>query len=733
MTSGRRIGSLIARLVLFAEAAFAVYASIHAPTHELPRGGQTLGVWFAGTCAGIAIAGALAIRTRWQEAVFGTCVLAFGMIGQLGVTSPLWIQYVQPPWELFAPSRDAEAPLTLYYLGFLLAQALCVGVRALGRAPHWYSRLRSWLTWKRAVVATILFLFAAANITQFIQIARDRGAFPTNAYAYQLAVALAFLILNVANLALIFERMPADAAQQIRGRLAAMMTLPGEEDRATRLDRALPWVVASFVFGVAVFLFHRVFELCPHIPDELAYIFQSKCLAHGQLWCAPPPEPKAFDVYLMTVEGGRWFATTPPGWPAVLAIGSFFGVPWIVNPILGALAIPLAHAVARRQVGRGFANALVVLLAASPWFLFLSASYMTHSVSLVMMLVAWLALLRARESGGGLAWPLIAGCALGYLCLVRQLDAVLVGGVFGLWILGVFGERLPWKSVIAYGIGCIAIAAVILPYNHAMTGHALQFPINAYTDKLWYPGANRLGFGADVGNPPGGWGYLDPFPGHGLRDVLVNTNQNLYATNVELFGWIAGSLLLAAIHLIGGRWTRSDRFLVLTLAVLFAGYHLYWFSGGPDFGARYWFLMIVPLVWLTLRGAQTLASAGAGGARVGVLIAACCMLTFGVFMPWRSIARYAHYRGFNADYRNLVETEHLTNDLVLVKAALNADFWSAFTLNDPTLPADRPIFAQDVSEESVQRLVKAWPERRVWRVSGRSSGSGVFLVESRPK
>jgi hypothetical protein len=34
----------------------------------------------------------------------------------------------------------------------------------------------------------------------------------------------------------------------------------------------------------------------------------------------------------------------------------------------------------------------------------------------------------------------------------------------------------------------------------------------------------------------------------------------------------------------------------------------FWYHGGPDFGARYWFLCIIPLIALTGRGVEFMAN-----------------------------------------------------------------------------------------------------------------------------
>ena len=325
---------------------------------------------------------------------------------------------------------------------------------------------------------------------------------------------------------------------------------------------------------------------------------------------------------------------------------------------------------------------------------------------------------------------------------MRQLDSVLFGAITGLWMLGLFGRRMPWATIVAFSVAAIGVGALILPYNRVMTGDPLLFPLNAYMDKLWYPGINRLGFGADIGNPTGGWGNLDPFPGHGLRDVLINTNQNLYATNFELFGWCIGSFFFAALHVFFGKKNAIDKLMIFTIVVLFLGYHLYWYSGGPDFGARYWYLMIYPLVILTVRGIGTciegLRKGSAGDTapeRVGVVVAVLTLITLAVFIPWRAVTRYKGYRGFHDDYVKL-EKSLDPHALVFVKtkesgASGDADFSSAVIRNSPRQDEPHPIFAQDLGDAENRKMIAAFPDRPVVYVTGRSMGTGPTRIEAR--
>jgi hypothetical protein len=262
-----------------------------------------------------------------------------------------------------------------------------------------------------------------------------------------------------------------------------------------------------------------------------------------------------------------------------------------------------------------------------------------------------------------------------------------------------------------------------LLYNAALVGDPGAFPINAYLDRIWYPGANALGFGPDVGNPHG-WSNQDPLRGHGVWDVLYNANQNLYNLNFELFGWCSGSLVSCAAHAILGKWNRLDRAAFAFTAAIVAANSVYWFSGGSDYGARYWYLVILPLAWLSLRGLATLGDvleerfADATlrvTATAGILVA----ISLAVFTPWRAVAKYKDYRGYHGDFRRLAESPSLAGALVLVDVLDETEYGLAFLLNDPRGPGAGPVFAWRRDEATEARLREAFPDRSIVRMSGR--------------
>ncbi|MGH9794126.1 MAG: hypothetical protein ACRD5G_05080, partial [Candidatus Acidiferrales bacterium] len=262
--------------------------------------------------------------------------------------------------------------------------------------------------------------------------------------------------------------------------------------------------------------------------------------------------------------------------------------------------------------------------------------------------------------------------------------------------------------------------------------------LNTYTDLHEYPGANRYGFGADVGNF--GWRGLDALPGHGAFDVFMNTNQNLYLVQFELFGWAAGSLWFVALLLLWGRW-RRDALLWMWCAAVWLAMSGYWFSGGPDFGARYWYLMVVPLAVLTVRGAGEFAekSRSAGwetGQRVWAFVAIATLTGAFNLLVWRSLDKYSHYRGMRPDVQRLAKENDFGRSLVLIRGRVFPDYSAAATFNPPLLEpgAEGPIFARDLGPESVERLRAYFKDRRLWIIEGPTVTGGRFrLAEKRSK
>lgn len=610
--------------------------------------------------------------------------------------------------------------LRLAALVVVIAQTLLVA-RALMPERDAVRRLarRCLSGWRLPVLAAAMFLVSAT-------VSRDVGF-----YAAELFVAFALVLVNLGNIALVAASIPGERLSGVR-EVAERLLGTGGPHPGPRVDR-FAVRVALWVTLVAGVLSFTVYERHPHIPDEISYIYHARYFAQGTASMPLPPVAEAFELDLMSYEDERWYSPVPPGWPAVLAVGERARVGWLVNPVLAGVAVLLCYLLVWSVFDRRMARITLLLFAVSPWFLFMAMSFLTHTASLVAALAACLAM--ARLTGGGrLAWSLVAGLCLGVVGLIRPLEAVIVGLVLVAWAVssGGYGRRL--AALVGLGVGSMALTALHLPYNEYLTGSPTTMPIMAYTDALYGPGSNSLGFGPERGL---GWSGLDPFPGHGPADVVINANLNTTVLDIELFGWGFGSLTVLMIFLLSGTMRKKDRALV-GVVVLVVGVHaLYWFSGGPDFGARYWYLIIVPCVVLTARGVEYLAGcvggdADNGATRVLAGVAAACLVAVLVFIPWRSVDKYRDYRGMQPGIRQLAEQHEFGNGLVIIRGNKFPDYASAAIYNVIDTSNPGPLYAWDGDSDVRARLAEAYPERNFWVVDGPSVTGDDYTVIAGP-
>lgn len=643
-------------------------------------------------------------RRPWVAVAWGVWLL-LGQVLQLQlVHAGPRVGYEHLQWTAFSP--ETPSPLAIAWGCHLLV----VGIAA------W--RVRPWrflAVPPRVVIAASLVLLASS------------AALSADPASYIAESVLRFVGSSAAlmNALLVAASMTGGSAARLARRVGAWLGPDGSGIRPGR------WVLtlAALVFVTAAVLAVVSYQRHPHVPDEVAYLLQARYLAHGMLWMPSPPVPGGFDIDMFTIEAGRWFSAFPPGWPAALAIGVLAGVPWLINPLLGAVNVVLAWFILREVHGERTARLTALLLALSPWHLFLAMSYMSHAFALTLALGSAAAMLRARRTGA-VWWGWLAGIGIGFAGINRPLEGVTVAAFLGLIALG--APRGPWRIRLpaAMAGGAMLATAVGLWYNLVMTGRALEFPVEAYFSRVYGPGRYGIGFGPSRGL---GWPGLDPLPGHGPFDVVINTLLNLFQVNTELLGWAGGSLALVAVGLAWPRRSGGDTAMLMAILLVPAVQSLFWFSGGPDFGARYWFLLVVPLCAFAARG--VLGLAGAVEERQGRVFAAVIALSLGallVFIPWRAVDKYRHYRGMRPEGpRVALRAAGDRAVLVLVAGERFPDFASAAVYNpvDVTAPG-RTVFAWDRDPTIRAGLLAAYPDRPVWHLRGPSVTGGSWDLDT---
>ena len=520
-------------------------------------------------------------------------------------------------------------------------------------------------------------------------------------------------------------------ARSVSARVPARVRAPLRRIVRDRWD-ALALLTVLGSFGYVLWVALAEYQGQPHILDASAYIFQAKIFASGQLSAPMPSHLSAFQGPFMIASGGRWFAQYPPMTSLLLAVGIVLHAPWLVEPLLGTLALWGVFRLGRYFYGGGVAWLAILLGALSPFYTYLAASYMSHTMALFFAVYFLWMLVRFTRGWRWYDLALSAVFAVGLL-LTRELSAVVIGFAASAYLLGgqwrALRERAAtiWPVFVFAGSILVCGVVVYLLYNRLQTGSAMLSPRS-----LFFPG-DRYGFGEGIG-----------FYGqHTFAAGMVILDQLLTILLVDLYGWpfYLTLALLPLTFLRRDKSTRWDIFCALLLALL-VGAQAGYFYHGIYLGPRYLFETLPFLLLLTARGVTGLAAVlaragralgalrpmrtlamGVAGALLITLIA--CNLFY--YSP-RQAQIFQGYTGLPASMKVDAATLygfHPSQAIVLTNNwyIYNYILWP---LNDPALH-DETLYAYAPSPDVVQQLHAAYPNRALYMSQVAPNGAVTFV------
>jgi 4-amino-4-deoxy-L-arabinose transferase-like glycosyltransferase len=344
----------------------------------------------------------------------------------------------------------------------------------------------------------------------------------------------------------------------------------------TRADR-LALLLSLMAVIAAYIVADRVFQLMPHIEDEMAYVWQADAISGGHLTLPSPPEHESFLVPFVVDYHGQRFGKYPPGWPALLAIGVFFGARSLVNPLLAGLGVWLAYRLGKRVFSEAVGLLAGVLTLTSPFFLMNSGSLLSHPFGLVLSEAFALAWLDAWNDQYPKPWlpTLTAALSLGLLTITRPLTAVGLGlpfAIHGVYLL-IKGGWQTRRRLIVFGLVTGGLASLLYVWQFAVTGSPT---LNPYT--LWWP-YDKVGFGPGVGRVPGG---------HTLYQAYINTKFSLNVGLYDVAGWLKLSWIFLPFGLLATLRNWKGWLLASVFPSLVIFYLAYWI-GANLFGPRYYY------------------------------------------------------------------------------------------------------------------------------------------------
>ncbi len=487
-------------------------------------------------------------------------------------------------------------------------------------------------------------------------------------------------------------------------------------------------VTASLALLTSALFSYFGLSALPHIQDEIAMHFQAKVFAKGWLYAPTPPLVDFFDYEFIVVDGPRWYGKYFPGPSLLMVPGVWLGAPWLVSPILAALAAVLMYWIGEGLIHEKVGRVAAVLMVLSPSRISLFAMMMAHPACMVSLALFTLAMIRLVRNPRAIGWAAAAGSGLGFAVLCRPLTALAIGGTVGI----LAALKMPWRRVTVTGVASSAIPLLVcvglfLGYNKALTGDALLTPFSK-----WCPN-DRLGFGPNVGLD-----YMPPQDlGHSVHKALFrNTYFSIDSLGTNLVGWGHVTLLLLVWPMLRSRWnwqTRAAGLVVLSVVVAYFFYYTHSTFAGQ---VRYWseampFMMLLLAVALVnLRRWMPPLCRWLGLQRPIRVGTASCW-TFGLLMSlWAVKASYlpiwdecaVMYWGQGPMLRDITRKAGIANALVFIPAdhfrehARNLrwdHFGSGFALNDPDLRGDI-IYARDLGDARNAELIARYPGRSLY-------------------
>jgi len=365
--------------------------------------------------------------------------------------------------------------------------------------------------------------------------------------------------------------------------------------------------VAALLTGVLLAAgTHAVYRLHPLAMDEYLVLFQSKVFVDGELTTRFPPW--LIDWLIPSFFEGRFFRISHASgevatvyWPSfslLLVPFTAAGVPWLLNPLIGAATLPVVHRIAYHLTGDVRAAGLAALLTlASPAVTINAVSYYTMPAHLLANALFTLLLLRPT--------PLRAAAAGVIGSVALTLHNPVPHLLFALpWMAYLASDRSRWRVLAALAAGYLPLCLLLGWGWAALVQRVAAESIGARLTSIL------------------GWTSSTGFASHGL-DLF------------KLWLWAVPGLVAVAAW---SAWRlRRDpqpawRVLGACALLTYVGYFLVAFDQGHGWGFRYFHG-----AWFALPLLAAGASQGAAWEKIGSYLAACALLSLLVLTPVRAL------------------------------------------------------------------------------------------------
>ena len=457
----------------------------------------------------------------------------------------------------------------------------------------------------------------------------------------------------------------------------------------------------------SIWMVYGPFEGIPKGGDEAAYYFQSKIYAAGHL-AAPAPNVENPMVYFpfrhFIFRNDMWLTVYTPFHSLLMAPFTAAGAAPLLGPVEGLLSLIGIFLLIRLWAGEIIARLSVILLLLSPFFLFMTTTFMAHNTNL--MLITWsLYLISRRAKGASVAFGLAGGFCLG-LAFATKPYPVLVW-LFFIPLAVIVGCKDRWFRVLAPVAAAAAIPfTLFLLMNNYYTGN----PLHSGYDLV--RGGKLIGFGPDKA-----W-----FPEYGdnahtpLRG-LFNVARQMGVGSTILFGWPFLSLVPVLLAL--GRIRKDRRILLLYVPLILIMLLMFLhYCPAIDYGPRHYFTFLPVIMLLSVIGLREAVRYARkrkglkGSNTVAVFVFNLFLITLFVYLPEGIELRSGPWQTIDSQPLTAASGFVETPSIVFMQAGQHGypNICSGMNFNSPFLDNEIIYCAHQTPGEDIQ-FMQAYPGR----------------------
>lgn len=492
--------------------------------------------------------------------------------------------------------------------------------------------------------------------------------------------------------------------------------------RDARSSWAAALTAAGVVFGLSLWISATVFHHAPITSDETSYLFQAHAFLDGEIAREAPEilEPfMARNSMLILEPRAGWLSRYPPAHSLWLVLGVLLGNPAWCIALAGALGAAWLVRVSPALSIRGWV--ILVLLLASPYFLFMYGTMLSHTsgflaaAGMIACYVRW-------QTTSRPGWAALSGLCWSWIFLNRTYTAMLMALPFGVDALLALVRRRTRRELIGTlsFAGCAAVGAIlILVYNKQATGEPF------WMTYLYYNPSDNLGFGRrhHLNVYPQVPGYEHtPARGFGfLRDNLVLLDQWLFGFRGSLIAWLGLSII---------GWSRRwSALLIAVPAAVALGYVAFWFDGWNETGPIYYFETLPMMLLAAGFGLERLVR-GMGARRAPAFAATALLAGLWIgFAPAFLKARGETMQGVTQPRRALLDVYATAPDhsLLFLPDGISRRLWVSHDFLYNPRGEDSRVLTVRWMESNYQAVMHRYADRTPYRIEDAPEG-GYRLV-----